>query len=502
MSLQIKLNKGGSIKLKGVANRTVVDAPASDVVAIKPQDFHGVIPKLILREGAKVKAGTPIFFDKENADIKFSSPVSGEIVEIVRGARRVILEIRIKTDGANAAEDFGATDVANATKETLTEKLLNGGLWPLIKQRPFDCIANPSDSPKAVFVSAFDTSPLAPDYDFVLEGRSEDFQVGLDALAKFSKTGVVNLNVPAEKEIRFNEDDTFVYSDDTGKQHEVDYKTASNASSASGSSKAIKAITDIYSKPGEIFTKANNTFVAEFEGEHPAGNVGIQIHHINPINKGESVWTVNVQDVAMIGNFLRTGTLTAKKIVAVTGSEVAAPKYYNVTVGQNLAGIFEGNLKTAEEAPRFISGNALTGTKVEKDGFLGFYDNQLTVIPEGNQYDLFGWMIPIQPNKFSLSHTLWSWLTPSKAYRLNTNLNGEARAFVVSNEYDQLLPMNIYPVQLLKSCLVEDIDAMEGLGIYEIVPEDLALCEFACTSKQPAQQILQTALDLVKVECA
>ena len=502
MSLQIKLKKGGSIKLKGVASRSVVNVPASEMVAIKPQDFHGVTPKLILREGSKVKAGTPIFFDKENSDIKFSSPISGEVVEIVRGARRVILEIKIKSDGENNAEEFGITDVANASKEILTEKLLNSGLWPLIKQRPFDCIANPSDSPKAVFVSAFDTSPLAPDYDFVLEGRSEDFQVGLDALSKFSESGVVNLNVPAEKEIRFNEDDRFDYLDDTGKKIEVDYKTASNASFSSGSSKAIKAITDTYCKPGEIFTKAKNSFIAEFEGEHPAGNVGIQIHHINPINKGEVVWTVNVQDVAMIGNFLRTGKLLAKKIIAVTGSEFRNPKYYNVTVGQDLTGIFEGNIKPSEEKPRFISGNALTGDKVERDGFLGFYDNQLTVLPEGDKYDLFGWAIPIQPNKFSLSHTLWSWLTPSKAYRLNTNLNGEARAFVVSNEYDQLLPMNIYPVQLLKSCLIEDIDAMEGLGIYEIVPEDLALCEFACTSKQPVQQILQTGLDLVKIECA
>jgi|TARA_B110000261_G_C13092775_1_gene360551 Na+-transporting NADH:ubiquinone oxidoreductase subunit A len=502
MSLQIKLKKGGNIKLKGVANRIVEDVPASGVVAIKPQDFHGVIPKLILREGATVKAGTPIFCDKQNAEIKFSSPVSGEIVEIVRGARRVILEIRIKVDGENLTEDFGVTDVANATKESLSDKLLNVGLWPLIKQRPFDCIANPADSPKAVFVSAFDTSPLAPDFDFVLEGRSEDFQLGIDALAKFSETGLVNLNVPSEKEIRFNEDDMFVYTDNTGKQIDLDFKTASNAAPSTGVGTAIKSIKDKYSKPSAIFTKAKNVFLAEFEGEHPAGNVGIQIHHINPINKGEVVWTVNAQDVAMIGNFLRTGKLTATKVIAVTGSEVVMPKYYNVTVGQNLARIFENNIKDAEEAPRFISGNALTGTKVEKDGFLGFYDAQITVIPEGNKYDLFGWMIPIQPNKFSLSRTLWSWMTPSKSYRLNTNLNGEARAFVVTDEYDKLLPMSIYPVQLLKSCLVEDIDAMEGLGIYEIVPEDLALCEFACTSKQPVQQILQAGLDLVKIECA
>ncbi len=502
MSVQVKLRKGANIKLKGVANRVKVDANASDVVALKPSDFHGVIPKLILREGAKVKAGTPIFFDKENVDIKFSSPVSGEIIEIVRGARRVILEIRIKNDGANVAEDFGATDIAAASKEDLTMKLLGAGLWPFIKQRPFNCIANPSDAPKAVFVSAFDTSPLAPDYDFLLEGREEDFQAGIDALAKFSKTGFVNLNVPTSKEVRFNFEDKFVYTDSIGKRVALDYKTDANASAHTGSAKAIKSINDKYGQASDLFTKANNVYLGEISGQHPAGNVGIQIHHINPVNKGEVVWTVNAQDVAMIGNFLRTGKLTAKKLVALTGSEVATPQYYNVTLGQSLDSIFEGNLKDAEEAPRFISGNALTGTKVEKNGFLGFYDSQLTVLPEGNKYDFFGWMLPIQPEKLSLSRTLWSWIIPSKAYRLNTNLNGESRAFVVTGEYEEVLPMKIYPVQLLKSCLVEDIDAMEGLGIYEIVPEDLALCEFACTSKQPVQQILQAGLDLVKKECA
>lgn len=453
MSVQIKLRKGGDIKLQGLADKVIVDAPQSEIYAIKPTDFHGVVPKLILREGAKVKAGTPIFFDKENQDVKFTSPVSGEIVEIVRGARRVILEIKIKSDGSDAAEDLGATNVAASSKEEITKKLLNVGLWPFVKQRPFDTIANPSDQPKAVFVSGFDSNPLAPDYDFALEGRTADFQSGIDALAKFSKTGKVNFNVPAN-----------------------------------GSTKNLSNI--------------NNVELAEISGKHPAGNVGVQIHHLDPINKGEVVWTVNVQDVAMIGNFLKSGKLSAKKVIALTGSEVNKPQYYNVTLGQNLTNIFEGNIKNAEEKPRFISGNVLTGSKVEKDGFLGFYDSQLTVIPEGDKYDFFGWAVPVQPKKFSFSHALWSWITPNKEYRLNTNLNGEGRAFVVTGEYDALLPMSILPVQLLKACLVEDIDMMEGLGIYEIAPEDLALCEFACTSKQPAQQILRAGLDLVKKECA
>lgn len=453
MSVQIKLNKGGDIKLQGSAKKAVVEAPQSDIYAIKPTDFHGVVPKLILREGAKVKVGTPIFFDKENEKVKWTSPVTGEIVEILRGARRKILEIRIKSDGTNTSESFSNVDLASASKEQIVDQLLNAGLWPFVKQRPFDCIANPSDEPKAVFVSGFDTNPLAPDYNVLLEGREADFQAGINALAKLSKTGKVNLGLQ------------------------------------SGNSSAV-------------YKSVRNVNKAEISGKHPAGNVGIQIHHTNPMNKGEVVWTVNAQDVAMIGAFLSSGTISTTKIVALAGSEVANPQYYKVSLGQNLAGMLDGNIKQAEEKPRVISGNVLTGTKVEKDGFLGYYDSQVTVIPEGDQFDFFGWAVPVQPKKYSFSHTLWSWISPNKEYRLNTNSNGEDRAFVVSGQYDALLPMDILPVQLLKACLVEDIDMMEGLGIYEIAPEDLALCEFACTSKQPAQEILRAGLDLVKKECA
>jgi len=451
MAVQIKLRKGGDIKLQGSAEKAIIEAPKSEFFAIKPSDFHGVTPKLILKEGAKVKAGTPVYYDKGNEKIKFSSPVSGEISEVVRGARRVILEIKIKADGTDVSEEVGVGTSDN--KEQIIEKLLNVGLWPMIKQRPFNCIANPEDAPKAVFVSAFDSSPLAPDYDFLLKGREHDFQAGIDALAKLSGTGKVNLSVSSD-----------------------------NSSS--------------------WMSRVNNAEVAEIGGQHPAGNVGVQIHHLNPMNKGEVVWTVNAQDVAIIGSLLKTGKVSTKKVVALTGSEVESPKYFNATIGQNLAGVFEGNIKTAEESPRFISGNVLTGSKVEKDGYLGFYDSQLTVIPEGDKYDFFGWAVPVQPEKYSFSHTLWSWITPKKEYRLNTNLNGEGRAFVVSGQYEALLPMSILPVHLLKACLVEDIDMMEGLGIYEIVPEDIALCEFACTSKQPTQEILQAGLDLVKKECA
>lgn len=501
MSVQIKLNKGGNIKLQGVANRVIVDTPKADIYAIKPDDFHGVIPKLILREGAKVKVGTPIFFDKENDKIKWTSPVSGEIVEILRGARRKILEIRIKSDGQFTSESFSKLE-ATASKEEIIEQLLSAGLWPMVKQRPFDVIANPSDEPKAIFVSAFDTSPLAPDYDFIVAGKEAEFQKGIDALAQLSKSGQVNLNVPTEKEVRFNVEDTFSYKDETGKVVVADYKTAVNGNELSPAKKALTQITEKYSKSSATFTKASNIMLGEVTGIHPAGNVGIQIHKINPINKGETVWTVNVQDVITIGSFLLNGTLSFEKVVALTGSEVKTPQYYKLVAGAPLSDLVADNLKEAEEKPRFISGNVLTGSKIEKEGFIGFYDNQVTVIPEGDQYDLLGWAVPVQPEKLSFSKTLWSWIMPSKAYRLNTNNNGEQRAFVVTGQYEKVLPMNIYPVQLLKACMVEDIDAMEGLGIYEVAPEDLALCEFACTSKIPVQHVLRIGLDLVKKECA
>lgn len=502
MSVQIKLNKGGNIKLQGVASRVIVEAPKSDVYAIKPSDFHGVVPKLVLREGAKVKVGTPIFFDKENDKIKWTSPVSGEIVEVLRGARRKVLEIRIKSDGQFTSESFSPVDLNTVSKDDLISEMLNAGLWPLVKERPFDLIANPSAQAKAVFVSAFDSSPLAPDYDFILEGKEAAFEKGLEVLAKFSKTGKVNLNVPTEKEVRFNTEDNFSYKDETGKLVVADYKTANNSPDYNPAKKAITSIIDKYSKPSDKFTKASNVMLGQISGQHPAGNVGIQIHKINPINKGEVVWTVNVQDVVTIGSFFLNGTLSFEKIVALTGSEVKTPQYYKVIAGAPVSSLVSGNLKEAEEKPRFISGNVLTGSKIDQEGFVGFYDNQVTVIPEGDKYDMFGWAIPVQPEKYSFSKTLWSWIMPSKAYRLNTNNNGEERAFVVTGQYEKLLPMNIYPVQLLKACMVEDIDAMEGLGIYEVAPEDMALCEFACTSKVPVQHILRQGLDLVKKECA
>lgn len=502
MSIHVKLSKGANIKLKGVPNRVTTEAPNSEFYALKPSDFHGVTPKLLLREGAKVQAGTPLFFDKEDERIVWSSPVSGEIQEVVRGERRKILAVKIKSDNQFSAVDYGVTDLNDILAEDLKKKLYSAGLWPFVKQRPFDVIANPSDEPKAIFVSTFDTSPLAPDYDYIMEHRAEDFKVGLKALSKLVKSGKVNLNVPFSKEVLFNETEQFSYEDASGKSHTVDYHTANNSPSNAQAKIALDSVIKKYSKPSDLFKKAENVEINVFEGPHPAGNVGVHIHHINPMNANEVVWTINVQDVAIIGAFIKSGKYLPQRTIALTGSEVKVPQYHTIKLGAELKTVLVNGLKDAEETPRYISGNVLTGAKLAENDYIGFYHNQITVIPEGDKLELFGWALPVQPEKLSFSRTLWSWVMPNKKYRLNTNLNGEERPFVITGQYEQLLPMNILPVQLIKACMIEDIELLEGLGIYEVVPEDFALCEFACTSKIPVQEVLRGGLDLVKKECA
>lgn len=498
MSRHIKISKGADIKLQGVAKRVIESAPMSDTYALKPTDFHGVTPKLVVKQGEKVKAGSTIFFDKYKEEVKYASPVSGEIVEIVRGARRKVLEIIIKPDAEISFEDFGSADPNALSGEEVKEKILTSGLWANIKQRPYDVVADPSRAPKSIHVTAFDSAPLAPDFDFILAGKEEAFQAGLDALQKLT-TGSVHLNMPESKNARFHADERISFVDAKGNETSVDYTTAAKMPAYQPAREALTAEELRRTKASAMFTEAKNVEKNFFEGQHPAGNVGIQIHHIEPINKGERVWVLNAQGVVAIGELFLTGKYNAKKVVALAGSEVKDPKHYEVFAGANLASITADNIVEGEN--RFISGNVLTGSKVEATGYVGFYDNLVTVIPEGNHLDMFGWALPMQPEKFSLSKALFSWLTPSKEYRLTTNSNGEERAFVVTGEYEKVFPMNIFPVYLLKACLTEDIEKLEGLGIYEVAPEDMALCEFGCTSKVEVQRILREGLDLVQREC-
>lgn len=448
MSKNVKIRKGANIKLAGMADRVKTEAAVPNAFAIKPTDFHGLTPKMLVKEGDEVKAGSPLFHDKYNEQIRFTSPVSGEVAGIIRGEKRRILEVRIIPDSEIKFETFNTGNVSSLTSDQVKQLLLDSGLWPLLKQRPYDVVANPDASPKAIFVSAFDSAPLAPDYDFILHGESAAFQAGIDALSKLTE-GTVHLNT------------------------------------RSGSS------TD------EVFKGAKNVTKNTVNGPHPAGNVGVQIHHISPINKGEAVWTVNAQAVTLIGRFFQTGKVDLSKTIALAGSEVQKPRYVKTRVGASIKSIVDGQLNAGDI--RIISGNVLTGTHVDEEGYLGFYDDVVTVIPEGRDYQFMGWLAP-NFHKFSLSHSYLSWLMPGKQYSLNTNTNGEDRAYVVSGQYESLLPMDIYPVHLIKSIMTKDVERMEQLGIYEIAPEDMALCEFACTSKMEVQTIVREGLDLAMKE--
>ncbi len=445
MSKTIKIRKGLDIKLKGKAEKILQTVEQSDFYAIKPPDFPGVTPKLDVKAGYEVKAGSPLFHDKYKADILFTSPVSGKVSAINRGERRRLLEIVIEPDGKQEFIDFGGgDDINNLSAAQVKEKLLKSGVWPFIRQRPYGVIANPDDTPKSIHISGFDTAPLAPDMDFILQNQINEFQKGIDCLTRLTE-GKIFLNLNSES-------------------------TASP------------------------LKKINGTEQTFFEGPHPAGNVGIQIHHIAPINKGDLVWYINPQDVVFIGRLFETGQYNMERIVALAGSEVNKPQYYRTMLGASIDHLVKNNVTNGEL--RYISGNVLTGSQIAKNGFIGFYDSLVTVIPEGNYYEMFGWALP-GLEKFSTSRSFFSWLTPNKEYKMDSNLHGGERAFVMSGEYEKVFPMDILPVPLLKAIMVEDIDKMEQLGIYEVVEEDIALCEFACTSKIEIQEVLRGGLNLM-----
>ena len=447
MSEVIKIKKGLTIKLQGEADRKLSEL-GSLKYALKPTDFIGVFPKLNVKEGDKVKAGSPVFYDKYRENIQFTSPVSGIITGIKRGAKRVLLEIRIEADEKNEYVDFGAANPVSLDREAIVEKLLQSGLWSSIRQRPYSTIADPTVSPKAIFISGFDNGPLAIDYDFVLQGKGEAFQTGLDALIKLSK-GKVHLNLNAK-----------------------DTKT-------------------------EVLLNAKNVNINLIEGKYPASMIGAQIAAIDPINKGEVVWMVNAQDVVTIGNLFLKGKYIPEKLFAVAGSEILKPHYYKAKVGVSIKDMITNNITKGNL--RFISGNPLTGTQIESGGYLSFYDNQLSVIPEGDYYQFIGWITP-NLNKFSYFRSLFSWLMPKKEYRLDTNLNGGVRAFVMTGQFEKVFPFDIYPMQLIKAIMSQNIDLMENLGIYEVAAEDFALIEFISTSKIEIQSIVAEGLEFLRKE--
>jgi len=452
MSKIVKLKKGFDIKLVGKAEKQLIDFQQAQTFAIKPTDFIGMQrPKLLVKEGDVVKAGTPILFDRKSERVMYTSPVSGEVVEVKRGEKRKLLEIKILADqqiSYEAYKQFTDAELQSASREQIVEQIAASGVWPQFIQRPFGVVADPHDEPKAIFISAFDTHPLAPDLGFTLQGEERYFQAGLNILKNLTK-GTVHLNI----------------------------KDASDNAA--------------------IFTNAKGVQINRFSGPHPAGNVGVQIHHLDPINKGDIAWTISPYGVSQIGKLFLDGRYDASKVIAVTGSEAKRRGYVRTYAGACVDKWVNGN--TNSENVRVVSGNVLTGEKILRDGYLGYYNNQITILPEGDYYEFMGWAKPTATKlSYHRALGLLSFLSPNKEYALDTNNRGEERAFVQTGVFESVTPMDIYPVYLLKAIMAEDYDEMEELGIFEVVEEDLALCEFVDVSKHPVQQILRKGIELIQ----
>lgn len=450
MANVIKLRKGLDINLKGKPAQKLLSVKEPGFYSLVPDDFTGVTPKVVVKEQEYVMAGGPLFIDKNHPELKFVSPVSGVVTSVERGARRKIMNIVVEAAKEQDYEEFGKMNPQQMSGEQVKEALLQSGMFAFIRQRPYDIIADPSIQPKAIFVSAFDSAPSAPDFEFVLKGEEANFQTGLDALSKIAKT-YLSIHVHQRS---------------------------------------------------QALTQAKNVTITIFDGPHPCGNVGVQINRIDPIVKGETVWTIAPEAVIFIGRLMNTGRVDMTRTVALTGSEVVKPAYVRLKVGALLTNVFQGNVTTGKDL-RYISGNVLTGKQVSPNGFLGAFHTQLSVIPEGDEiHEMLGWIKP-RFNQFSTSHSYFSWLLGKrKEYAIDARIKGGERHMIMSNEYDRVFPMDIFPEYLIKAIIAGDIDRMEALGIYEVSPEDFALCEFVCSSKVEVQRIVRAGLDMLRAEMA
>ena len=440
MANVIKLRKGLDVNLTGKASLETMLTKVSGQYALVPDDFYGVKPKVVVKEGDTVKAGDALFVDKNHPEVKFVSPVSGTVALVERGERRKVMSVRVDADGKQ--------DSATFTEKDPLKLLLESGLFGFFRMRPYDVVANPEDKPKAIFVSAFNSMPLAADFEYVLKGQEKEFQAGLSLLAKIAK---VNLGVSAKQ--------------------------------------AAPAL-----------TAAKDCTVTVFDGPAPAGNVGVQINHVDPINKGEVVWTLGAEEVIFVGRLALTGKVDLTRTIAVAGSEVKAPKYVKALVGAPLAAILAGQTDE-QKSLRIINGNPMVGVKTSKDGFLAAHATEVTVIPEGDDvYEMLGWIAP-RFKEFSTSRSYFSWLRPKKTeYTLDARVKGGERHMIMSGEYDRVFPMDIYAGYLVKAIITGDIDRQEALGIYEVAPEDFAIAEFVDSSKLELQRIVREGLDILRKE--
>ena len=443
----VKISKGLDINLKGAPAAEFTQVAEAKQYALMPADFTRVTPKVVVKPEDKVKVGEPLFVDKNCPELQFVSPVSGTVVAVNRGERRRVLSVVVESDGKFESVEYKAKDVLSLSSEEVKADLLKAGLFAFMRQRPYDVIATPSDSPRAIFVSAFDSKPLAVDFEVALKGNEEDFQVGLDALSRIAP---VNLGVSAEQK-------------------------------------------------AAALSVAKNVTTTIFKGPHPAGNVGVQINRVAPVNKGEVVWTIGAEEVIFIGRFFNKGKIDFTRTVALAGSEVTNPSYSKVVLGAQISTLVDGRLKN-ENPLRIIDGNVLTGKKTTADAFLGAFSNEITVIPEIMGGDeMFGWIAP-RFSMFSTSRSYFSWLMPKRSYTIDARIKGGERHMIMSNEYDKVFPMDIYPEYLIKAIITGNIDKMEELGIYEVAPEDFALCEFVDSSKLELQRIVREGLDKLRAE--
>ena len=453
MGKTIRLKKGFDINLAGKAAPKIVAGSIEngDTFVIKPTDFHGIyLPKAVVKAGDTVTAGSPLFHDKRNDKITFTAPVSGEVVEIKRGDKRKLLEVKILADSKieyKKFRSFSESEISSVSREDAQQQMLESGVWVNLVQRPFGIVANPEETPKSIFISAFDSHPLAPDFNLLFKGQEKEFQAGVNILKKFT-AGKVHVNVHADK----------------------------------GSS--------------PVFASAQGVDLNTFSGPHPSGCVGVQIHHIDPIGKADLVWTIHPAGVVQIGKLFLNGVYDASRIVAVAGSELKEPQYYATYTGACVKKFLNNNLR--QDNVRVISGNVLTGTRIPKDGHVGFFDQLVSVIPEGDYYEFMGWIAPSAKKLSAVPGLgLFSFLNYKKEYVLDSNLHGEPRAFVQSGVFEKVTPMDILPTFLLKAIIAEDFDDMEALGIYEVIEEDLALCEFVDVSKHNVQELLREGIDLI-----
>lgn len=443
----VKISKGLNINLKGAPVAEFASVAPAKFYALMPSDFTRITPKVVVKPEDKVKAGDPLFFDKENPELQFVSPVSGTVVAVNRGERRRVLSVVVESDGKFESVEYKAKDILSLSADEVKADLLKAGLFAFIRQRPYDVIAAPGDTPRAIYVSAFDSKPLAVDFEIALKGNEEDFQTGLDALSRIAP---VHLGLCAcQKSAALN--------------------------------------------------VAKNVTTTIFKGPHPAGNVGVQINKTAPVNKGEVVWTIGAEEVIFIGRLFNRGKIDFTRTVALVGSEVKNPSYSKMVLGAQISNLVNGRLEDKYEL-RIIDGNVLTGKKTTTEGFLGAFSNEITVIPEiMGGAEMLGWIAP-RFSMLSTSRSYFSWLTPKRKYTVDARIKGGERHMIMSNEYDKVFPMDIYPEYLLKAIITGNIDKMEQLGIYEVAPEDFALCEFVDSSKLEIQRIVREGLDKLRAE--